>query len=108
MGTLKGGYIPGILHHTDDPLLSRLIPADRAQLLVRQIAAHRAVVDLLMGVQNSLGKIFSLFLWQLQNMVSKPLGGFSSDPRKPLKLLHQSGKRRNLIPGHTLKHARNV
>ena len=41
---LKGGHVLGAFHHADDAVIPPVIPADRADVLLRQILTDCTVV----------------------------------------------------------------
>jgi hypothetical protein len=51
-------------------------------------------MDLLFGIQDSLGKFFRILQRQLQHMEGKPLGSLAADTGKPGKLVSQILQRR--------------
>ena len=99
-GPLQGEHVLGLLHHADGGLVPAAAAADRAQLIVCQIAADLAGVDFLVGVQNGLGKALGLLLGHAQHVVGQPLGGLVADAGQAFEFLHQLLQGRHVILGH--------
>ena len=101
--TLKGRDVAGILHNADHTFIARLAAADRANLLIRQIAANLAVMNFSVRIQDCVGKLLRLGLCEAEHMVSQTLSALMSDAGQALKLIHQMRKRGYRVRSHLRK-----
>lgn len=96
-GAFKGHHVPRILHHADNRPIPIPRPADGAELLVGQIAADGAFVDLLPALADGGEKILRPLIRQVQQIKRESLGRFVADARQPLQLFDHPLKRRHAV-----------
>ena len=104
LGALDGHDVARALHHADGAVVAVLVGADLADLPVGQVLANRAGANLLVRLQDGVGKLLGLVLGEVQHIKGEPLGRLAADARQAGKLLDQAGQRQHIV-FHRLKQA---
>ena len=83
---LQGDDILGIGNDADDPMVTRFIVADRAEVKIGQILAAGAQVHALFRRSKRLRELLDLFLRKAQEVKGKALCRLSADAGQTRKL----------------------
>ena len=97
---LQCEHVAWVFHHADNRAVSAFIAAHGAKVAVRQIAAHGAVMDLLMRVDDRLRKAFGIRFIHVEHGIRNALCGLMPHARQALKFIDEPFERRYVITGH--------
>ena len=78
--TLEREHIARLCHDADRTLVALWGRTDAARLLIREVLADAAAVDVLFRIHNGVCKLQRLFLGEGQNVKCQPLRAFAPDP----------------------------
>jgi hypothetical protein len=99
---LDGDQIDRLLDHADHRVVAAGVPADRADLVLRQVAALVAEANSLLDLLDRGRERERLVLRPLQEMESEPVGGPRADARQARELadeiLHSRAEHRPIVP----------
>jgi hypothetical protein len=102
---LQRDQVDRLLDDADEPVVAPRVEADRAHLVLRQVAALPAEADALLDLLDRACERERLVLGTLQQVEREPLRGALADAREPGELgdevLDGGGEHGRIVPGHS-------